>query len=342
MEIAPRRTSRRFSRRQFLGEAAALGVAALLGPTGAVAAEPPPEVRKIHLVKVPAICLAPQYVAEELLRLEGFSEIEYVEIGDSHPARVVYSGYADFTQDTSPTMLPALDAGAPVVALAGLHAGCYELVAHPHIRAVRDLRGKAVAIVRQGGPEHLFLASILAYVGIDPRKDIQWVVTNEYAVMMTAFIDRKVDAILGFAPQPQQLRAQRIGRVILNTATDRPWSQYFCCIVVGRRDFVARYPVATKRAIRAFLKAADICAQRPEQAARLLVEKGYQSDVRIALEVLKELPYNRWRDAEPEDTMRFFALRLHEIGMVKSTPEKLIAQGTDWRFLNEIKKELKA
>jgi NitT/TauT family transport system substrate-binding protein len=34
-------------------------------------------------------------------------------------------------------------------------------------------------------------------------------------------------------------------------------------------------------------------------------------------------------------------LRLHEIGMVKRTPQKIIAQGTDWRFLNELKKELK-
>ena len=39
--------------------------------------------------------------------------------------------------------------------------------------------------------------------------------------------------------------------------------------------------------------------------------------------------------------MRFYALRLHEAGMIKSTPQKIIAQGTDWHFLNEIKRELK-
>ena len=42
----------------------------------------------------------------------------------------------------------------------------------------------------------------------------------------------------------------------------------------------------------------------------------------------------------PEDTVRFWALRLQE-GFVKATPQKLIARGTDWRFLNELKKELK-
>lgn len=49
----------------------------------------------------------------------------------------------------------------------------------------------------------------------------------------------------------------------------------------------------------------------------------------------------RWRNTNPEDTMCFHALRLHEVGMIKSTPQKIIAQGTDWRFLNELKKELK-
>ena len=160
--------------------------------------------------------------------------------------------------------------------------------------------------------------------------------------MMNLFIEQKADAIVGFAPQPQELRARKIGHVILNTAADRPWSQYFCCMVVGNRDFVARYPIATKRAVRAFLKAADICAQNPEQAARLLVAKGYEPNYKTALQVLQELPYNRWREADPEDTMRFFALRLHEVGMIKSTPQKLLAQGTDWRFLNELKRELKA
>ena len=40
-------------------------------------------------------------------------------------------------------------------------------------------------------------------------------------------------------------------------------------------------------------------------------------------------------------TLRFYALRLHEVGMITSSPQKLIAQGTDWRFLTALKKEMK-
>jgi NitT/TauT family transport system substrate-binding protein len=32
---------------------------------------------------------------------------------------------------------------------------------------------------------------------------------------------------------------------------------------------------------------------------------------------------------------------MHDAGMIKSDPNKIITEGTDWRFLNEIKRELK-
>jgi NitT/TauT family transport system substrate-binding protein len=57
---------------------------------------------------------------------------------------------------------------------------------------------------------------------------------------------------------------------------------------------------------------------------------------------MKDVPYARWRDYDAEDTLRFYALRLHEAGMIRSSPQKIIATGTDWRFLNELKRELKS
>jgi len=110
----------------------------------------------------------------------------------------------------------------------------------------------------------------------------------------------------------------------------------------GNRDFVHKHPVATKRAVRAILKATDLCAQEPERAARLMVDRGFASRYDYAIQTLREVPYNAWRIYDPATTLRFYALRLHEAGMIKSSPQKIIAQGTDWRFLNELKRELKA
>ena len=328
-------------RRTFFQCASTLAISGVLGVPDAARAEPPPEVKKIRLVHAPAICFAPQYLAEELLRLEGFTGVEYVEEPTMPAGATVAEGRADISMDATPNYLPALDAGKPVVVLAGIHAGCYELFGHQGVTAVRDLKGKRVAISGLGYIEHLMISSIVAYVGINP-KDIHWVEAGTNPDAMSLFAKHGADAFLGFAPQPQELRAKKIGHVILNMTLDRPWSQYFCCSVGGNRDFVAKNPIATKRALRAFLKAADICAQEPERVARFLVKREYEPRYEIGLEVLKSLPYNRWRQADPEDTLRFHALRLHEVGMIKSTPQKLIAQGTDWRFLNELKRELKA
>ena len=100
--------------------------------------------------------------------------------------------------------------------------------------------------------------------------------------------------------------------------------------------------VLVERVIRAVLKSADLCATKPEAAAQLIVEGGFTERYEYALQTLTENSYTAWREYDAEDTLRFYALRLHELGMIKSTPQKIIADGTDWRFVNEVKRELKA
>ncbi len=56
---------------------------------------------------------------------------------------------------------------------------------------------------------------------------------------------------------------------------------------------------------------------------------------------MKDIPYDKWRDYDAEDTVRFYSLRLHEARMIKNSPNRIIAQGTDWRSFMELKKELK-
>jgi NitT/TauT family transport system substrate-binding protein len=330
------------SRRDFVATLSAVGAAGLLGTRGSLADEGPLETTAIRLPFNSNLCVAPQYVAEELLRAEGFTEIRYVpSSGGLTEPEMAGAGEIDFGITTAAVLPFRMDGGASVTALAGVHSGCYELFAHEPIRTIGDLKGKSVGIARLTSGGHLYLAIMASNVGIDPHKDIDWV-TSPTGNPKELFAEGKVDAFLGFPPEPQELRARKVGRVILNTATDRPWSQYFCCIAFGNRDFVRDHPVATKRALRAILKAADMCASEPKQAAQRLVDGGFTQRYDYALQTLTELPYDRWREFDPEDSMRFFALRLHEAGMIQTSPNALLAEGTDWRFLNELKRELKA
>src|SRR5262249_55038392 len=147
-----------------------------------------------------------------------------------------------------------IEAGDQIVMLAGAHVGCFELFGTSRVRAVRDLKGKTVAVIEMGSSQHIFLSTILAYVGLNPDKDINWVV-HPGVETKRLLAEGKIDALLGFPPDPQELREKKIGHVILNSMTDRPWSHYFCCMLTANKDFVAKYPTATKRALRAILKA---------------------------------------------------------------------------------------
>jgi NitT/TauT family transport system substrate-binding protein len=292
----------------------------------------------------PGICVAPQYIAEPLLQAEGFTDVRFVGLTattGAPAAQAVGSGNADFTVTFAAQLAIAIDGGAPITLLSGVHVGCFELFGNEGVRSITDLKGKSVGVQGLGSSQHVYAASIAAYVGLDPTKDIHWAIN--LAVKPTELYEKgQIDAFVGFPPEPQDLRVRHIGHVVVNSAVDRPWSQYFCCMLAGNREFVRKYPVATKRVLRAILKAADLCVSEPPSVARQLVDSGFTDRYDYALQTLGELPYDKWREYDPEDTLRFYALRLHEAGMVKSSPQKIIAEGTDWRFLDEVKRELKA
>jgi len=331
-----------WSRREFLGTAALAGAGALLGlQSESVAAEQRPETAKIRLAyHSRSLCHAPLYVAEDSLRSEGFTDVEYVKTAAVEKALAI--GEVDVVTHFCGPLAIQVDNGDQVVLLSGLHPGCIELVGTDQIRSISDLKGKTIAVTDLGGGRHTFLAVMAAHVGIDPRKDIN-IVAHPAGEAMRLLGDKKIDGFLAAPPDSQELRAKKTGHVVVNSMIDKPWSQYFCCMIAVNQQFVRKHPAAARRALRAVLRATDICAREPEKAARFLVEKGYAKQYDHALQAMKEMGmgYSKWRDYDPEDTVRFFALRMNEAGMIKSSPQKIIAQGTDWRFLRELKKEMK-
>jgi NitT/TauT family transport system substrate-binding protein len=282
----------------------------------------------------------PSVCRRELLRAEGFTEVRYVAMPAPDQPSAIARGRVDFGPVLVSMLASLIDAGEPVSLLAGFMAGCFELFGNQDIRSIAQLKGKSVGL--KGSPPDL-LTLMAAQVGLDPVKDLRWVTDTDASVdPLELFAEGKIDAFLGFAPEPQELRARHAGHVIVNSAVDRPWSQYFCCFLAGNREYVRKYPVATKRVLRAILKATDLCATEPARAARRIVDGGFAARYDYALQTLNENLYDKWREYDAEDTVRFYSLRLHEIGMIKSSPQKIIAEGTDWGFLNELKRELKA
>ena len=327
------------TRRRILSAMILAGASGLSRTSYVLAGEDRLETTTVRLHKLPIVCFAPQYVCEELLRAEGFTDIQYVETSVSSPA--IAAGFAenkfDFGTHVTSGNVSFIDAGVPIAILSGVHAGCYELFGRRGMRTVRDLKGKRIGTIAASD----LIEMMAAYVGLDPKRDLT-IVNDPELKPLEQYMQGKLDAYMGLPPEPQLLHLKGFDDVIVRTAVDRPWSQYFCCTLAGRRDYVTKYPNATKRVIRAMLKAADFCAAQPERAARMLVEGRFTERYELALRSLNDNPYGSWREYDVEDTVRFYALRLRDTGTIKKTPQRIIAEGTDLRFFNEFKRELKA
>jgi NitT/TauT family transport system substrate-binding protein len=331
------------NRRDFLLAASSATAAGLIWGAprrSAQAQEAPPETTAIKLGKNPSLCVAPQYIVDDLLAAEGFTKVEYV-VSDAGPllATAIANDEIDFSLHYSGPLVLHLDRSKKVTMLTGVHVGCFELFAKDDIHSVANLKGRSVGIPVLESSPHVFLSAMATLVGLDPANDINWV-TSGQVKPIELFLDGKVDAFLGFPPDPQRLRAQNINHVIVSSAQDRPWSQYFCCMLAGNPDFVRTKPIATKCVVRAILRAADLCVSQPSKVARRIVDRGFASNYDYVAQMLSDVPYGKWRDYDPEDTIRFYALRLREAGMIKSSPDKIISEGTDWRFLREVRREL--
>src|ERR1700756_3389068 len=132
------------SRRQFLTTLSLAAAARLALAPAARAAEGPLETTTVRFVKIPGICNAPQYVAEELLQAEGFTDIRYVgPVAAGAPAiAAVARGDADFTVTYAAPLAIGIDGGAPITVVSGVHIGCFELFGNESIRSIADLKGR--------------------------------------------------------------------------------------------------------------------------------------------------------------------------------------------------------
>jgi NitT/TauT family transport system substrate-binding protein len=272
------------TRRRFLTNLSLAGAAALLGAPRALAANGPLETTAVRFMRTPSICHAPQFIVEDLVRAEGFTDIRYIEGASSAEINeALVRGKVDFNTHFAPQWVSAIDGGGPITILGGVHVGCFELFGKEGIRSISDLKGKSVGVTALGSSDHLFVSIMAAHIGLDPVNDIHWI-TSQSPAPAELFAEGKIDACLGLPPVPQDLRARHVGHVVVNSAMDRPWSQYFCCMLAGNRDYVQTHPVATKRVLRAIMKATDLCTSDPTAAAQRMVSGGFTPRYDYALQ----------------------------------------------------------
>ena len=167
------------TRRRLLTSLSLAGAAGLLPGSRVLVAEGALEVTTVRLPRIPATCLAPQYIAEQLLRADGFTDVHWVDaLSSAGFTDVLGNGTVDFTQQFVAALVTGVDSGDAVTGLAPIHVGCLELIASERVRTIADLKGKSVGVEGIGASSHLFAAVTAAHIGLDPVKDITWVASE--------------------------------------------------------------------------------------------------------------------------------------------------------------------
>lgn len=292
-------------------------------------------------ISVPPTCDPAFFLAEPYLREEGFTDIQFVK---GNASQAMASGGADLSSLFPPSLAAEVDAGNPVVALAGLHVGCIGLFAQKGTRDVRALRGKTIFVPGKDPRDfrYSFFVATLLEAGIDPARDVNIVEAPAGADLVQMFRDGKSEAATVATQAMDKLRADGGFEMLVDYATDAPWSGHHCCLLTTTRSFLDMSPNAARRAVRAILRGTIDARTDLARGVQSMVERGVTKDYDGVLAHDRTLPYDTWRTVDPEVGIRFHAERLQRANVIKSSADEIVRKGTDWNALRQAQRELKA
>src|SRR5882672_4994906 len=232
---------------------------------------------KIRVGYIGLTCEAPIFTAVEkgFFKEEGV-DVALVKCDWANYKDVLALGGFDVTHHLVMYFLKPIEQGLDVKFTGGIHRGCLRVQAatKSNIRSIKDLRGKRIGVPGMGTPPFIFANRVLGANGIDPSKEITWLVFP--AGELGLALDKgEVDAVADSEPIGSILVAQGKVRNIADQAADLPYRNEYCCAVLVNGKFLASNPKASAAATRALLKAAKWVEANPAAAAKLSVEGKY-------------------------------------------------------------------
>lgn len=300
---------------------------------------PAPEATAIRLTA--GACDAPLMAAEAFLREEGFTD---VQISDAGTLAALTGGKAELGQMFATPLIAAVDAGKPVIGLAGIHPACAEIWAPQSIASLADLRGRTVVVRAKTADDlaYTFLAIALKNAGVDP-KDVAFVAQAD-ADTTKAYLEGKSDAVFVTATAAIALRANAAnkGHVILDQMADKPWAEQDCCILAANADWARTNPNAAKRAVRAVMRAADSLGADRAPAVKLATDKGLFGGAKNyeAVRGAANMVPLDWRALDIERSIRFHAGLMADAGLLRSAPDETVRKGVDGGFVRRLRTDL--
>ena len=222
----------------------------------------------------PVICFAPQYVARGVAAGRGLYRYPLFDT-DARGFRMPL----DAANSTSPSisLCTSSPASTPARRSRSCRAcmpaamSCLRRTGHPRGRRSEGQKRRRRAERRRTCPDLM-----AAYVGLDPKNDIRWSPTPRSSLWNSS-PRASSTPFWHFRREPQELHARRRRPCDLRTAVDRPWSQYFCCVLAGNREFVAQLSGRDEtRDPRHAQGRRSVRQPSRKRVARLLVDGGFR------------------------------------------------------------------
>lgn len=215
-------------------------------------------------------------------------------------------------------LMKPIEMGLDLKLTGGIHTGCLRIqaAAKSDIKTVQDLKGKKLGITHMGSPPFLFASRVLANQGIDPKNGVEWV-TMPGAAMSKALDQGRVDAVASAEPIGTMLMAQNKVHKVCDQASDAPYDDEYCCVVVVNGAFGRDNPSAAAKVTRALLKGAKWVSVNPTAAAQIAVEKKYvAASMEINAQAIGVLRFEPGVDKAKRD-VRVGALEMKKAGFLK-------------------------
>lgn len=158
------------------------------------------------------------------------------------------------------------------------------------IKSLKDLKDKKVA-VKVGSAAHHLLYLYLESVGLD-IKDVKLVNLSPPEIK-TALSTKDIDAAILWEPWISTVEYEKVGKAIF----DSHGLKNNVSVVITSGEFIKKYPEATKRILKVYLRAAKWIKQNPKKAAEV-ISKNSGIKVPIIEKVLSRYEYDLRFDDE--------------------------------------------
>ena len=278
---------------------------------------------KVRVGYIGLTCEAPIFTAYEkgFFKEEGL-DVTLVKCEWANYKDVLALGGFDVTHHLIMYFLKPIEQGLDVKFTGGIHRGCLRVQAltNGKINSIADLRGKRIGVPGMGTPPFIFANRVLGAHGIDPGKEISWLVFPAGELGL-ALQKGEVDAVADSEPIGSLLLADGKIKNVADQATDAPYKDEYCCAVLVNGKFLAANPKAAAAATRALLKGAKWVEKNPAAAARMSVEKKYLASNpelnTVAIGNLKYAP----SVSGAETAVKSAAAEMKRAGMLSSTTD---------------------